>query len=222
LKNVHSNRFSSKENFALRCIRISSNRYFILVGHQYHRSAARLDFFCLRSGLAAFQRKGLSKKGNLFSTLSSPHPGWPCLTRNSQLNIRIRTASDDRFSFAEINVIDVFSQSVDEAGRPRLKSNDFRDAQPLSPPLCFLSVELLTCLSPDHLSISPQNLKFQHRRWPRVAGFLSPSLALRRMPAQPNPKLQSVRLGDVNYRLSAHLALGDLIRSIAAGTVFIV
>ena len=28
--------------------------------------------------------------------------------------------------------------------------------------------------------------------------------------------------GDVNYRLSAHLALGDLIRLIAAGTAFIV
>jgi hypothetical protein len=47
------------------------------------------------------------------------------------LNIRIRTASDDRFNFAEITVIDFSQQSVDEAGRPRLKSNDFHDAQPL-------------------------------------------------------------------------------------------
>jgi hypothetical protein len=30
---------------------------------------------------------------------------------------------------------------------------------------------------PDHLLILMQNLKVQQRRWPRVAGFLSPSLA---------------------------------------------
>jgi hypothetical protein len=47
------------------------------------------------------------------------------------------------------------------------------------------------------------------------------------MPAQPNSKRQSLfdleyYFGDVNYRLSAHLALGDLIRLIAAGTAFIV
>ena len=41
---------------------------------------------------------------------------------------------------------------------------------------------------PDHLSILMQNLKVQQRRWPRVAGFLSPSLAAQRMPAQPKSK----------------------------------
>jgi hypothetical protein len=42
---------------------------------------------------------------------------------------------------------------------------------------------------PDHLSILMQNLKIQQRRWPRVAGFLSPSLAAQRMPAQPKSKM---------------------------------
>jgi hypothetical protein len=47
-----------------------------------------------------------------------------------------------------------------------------------------------------------------------------------RQPARPNPKRQFVRLaycfGNVSYRLSPHLALRDFIRSIAAGTAFIV
>jgi len=47
-----------------------------------------------------------------------------------------------------------------------------------------------------------------------------------RQPAHPNPKRQFVRLayyfGDVSNGLSARLALGDFIRSIAAGTAFIV
>src|SRR5260221_1992112 len=47
-----------------------------------------------------------------------------------------------------------------------------------------------------------------------------------RQPARPNPKHRFVRLsyyfGDVSNGLSAHLALGDFIRPIAAGTVFIV
>src|SRR6266404_8052461 len=47
-----------------------------------------------------------------------------------------------------------------------------------------------------------------------------------RQPARPNPKHRFVRLsyyfGDVSNGVSAHLALGDFIRPIAAGTVFIV
>jgi hypothetical protein len=62
---------------------------------------------------------------------------------------------------------------------------------------------------PDHLSILMQNLKVQQRRWPRVSGFPSPSLAAQRMPAQPNPKRQSVRLG-ILLRRREQPALGPL------------